>query len=126
MDHLIAAANATDFLTTKALGTYTGASLATVVTGNTFRYLFHKDWPAIPFLCAVVFAYAAATIVGHPTSAGDYLLVLLNACLLFCTALGANEVLVSAAATSNAKDRIEAHGRTRRDIKWIQPWFRTP
>lgn len=122
MDHLIAAG--TDFLTAKALGTFSGASVATVITGNTFRLLSRRDWPIIPFVCALGFAYAAATIVGHPKSASDYGLILLNACLLFCTALGANEVLVSGAAASRAKERVGAHGRSVREVKWLQPWFR--
>lgn len=110
----------TDFLTGKALGTFTGASLATVLMGNTARYLTKRDWRIVPFLFALVFAYVGAEISGDPTTLSDFLLVLLNGCLLFCTAIGANQVLVSVADQPGG---IAPHGRSRRDIRWLQSWY---
>jgi hypothetical protein len=123
MAHLMATASATDFLTAKALGTFTGASLATVVVGNTFRYISRRDWPVIPLLLALVFSYVAAQEVGHPHGLGDWALILLNGCLLFCTALGANEVLVS--ATTGGREGVKAHGKpAARSVRWNQSWLR--
>jgi hypothetical protein len=107
----------TDFFTAKALGTFTGASVATVIVSNTVRVLIGKDWRFIPFVVALVFAYAASRIVGDPHTFPDYLLVLLNGCLLFCTAIGANDVLVAQAQPDGIRRQ------SARRVRWLQSWY---
>jgi xanthine/uracil permease len=111
----------TEFLTAKALGTFTGASAATVAIGNTARYLAKRDLRVVPFLIALVFAYVAAEVTGHPNTVGEWALVLLNGCLLFCTAIGANQVLVSVVTESSGG--VTAQGRKHREIRWLQSWY---
>ncbi len=121
-----AADEPTDFLTVKALGTYTGASVATVISGNTARYLSKRDLRIVPFLLALVFSYVAAQITGDPDKIEDYLLILLNGCLLFCTAIGANQVLVSVADQGGGDGGVRAFGSSTREIKWLQSWYPAP
>jgi hypothetical protein len=120
VDLMLPLAAETDFLTSTALGTFTGASVATVVVGNTARYLTKRDLRVVPFVFALVFAYVAAQITGNPRTLSDVLLVLLNGCLLFCTAIGANQVLVSVASQPGG---IAPHGRPRSAIRWLQSWY---
>ena len=108
----------TEFLTLKALGTYGGASLATWAVGNTLRKVLSRDWAILPFLAALLFSYVAADITADPDSAAEYGLILLNACLLFCTAVGLNEVAV---ATADEQGGVKAHGT--RSIRWLQTWY---
>lgn len=117
---LTIAASETDFFTAKALGSFTGASLATVVTGNTARVLAKRDLVVIPFALALLFSYVAAQIISDPRSLGDFLLVLLNGCLLFWTALGANQTLASVAKPQET-GVLQRQGR--RDVGWLDPWL---
>src|SRR5688572_20535232 len=111
----------TGFLTVKALGSYTGASLASVVTGTTARVLLQTDVVWRPSLVALLFSYAAAQMTADPNDIADYLLILLNGCLLFWTALGAHQTLASVAKPPE-KPPVDAQGK--RPVKWSEPWLR--
>jgi hypothetical protein len=120
VDLILPFAADTDFLSGKALGTFAGASAATVTLGNTARYLTKKDLRVVPFLIALVFSYVAAEITGDPNTVGEWALVGLNGCLLFCTAIGANQVLVSAMPQPGG---TQAQGSEHREIRWLQSWY---
>jgi hypothetical protein len=112
-------ATETDFLTSKALGTFAGATGATLIVTNTARKLFNRELRVLPFFVALVFSYVSAQIVGKPDTFGDYALVFLNGCLLFLTAIGANDVVASTAQEGG----INAQGS--RQIRWLQSWYPT-
>ena len=110
------AATSTDFFTAKSLGTFAGAATATIIAANTIRFVIRKDVVVIPFLCALLFSWVQATTIGHPDTLGGYALIFLNGCLLFCTALGANQALVSVVHPQETT-RLKPQGREK------PPWF---
>jgi hypothetical protein len=117
---VVAATESGDFFTKESLGSFTGAALATVVTGTIARVLTKRDLVLVPFLLAVLFAYVAAEITGNPRDVGDFLLIALNGCLLFWTALGANQTLASVAQTQPANKAERQRGYR---PGWFDPWI---
>lgn len=114
-------ADTTDFLTGKALGTFAGASTATVIVSNTVRYLRKKDvvWPAA--VSGLAFSALQSSIVGaNWSNVSTYLLILLNGALLFCTALGANQTLVSVTKPEQRSD-VTAQGA--KPVPWLSSWL---
>jgi hypothetical protein len=109
------------FFTSQSLLTLGGAALGVVVVSKTIRTLSKWDspWPAFVSL-AVCFtgAYSIKALsqpVNYPVSA-------LNACLLFCTALGMNE----AAGTGRGR-RLRsrnATAQTEKDFSWWSSWLK--
>ena len=76
------------FLTWKSLGSYGGASVAVVIVSNTFRTLTKWDSPWPAFISSLAVSFGEASVLGSLHSGPDYGLAFLNACLLFCGALG--------------------------------------
>jgi hypothetical protein len=119
--HSFLIATSADFLTIKALGTFTGASTATVVVGNTLRYVLRKDIAWLPLVIAICFAALQSGVVGADWATfGTYLLIVLNGMLLFCTALGANQTLLAIAHPEDS-GRVKVQGRAR--LNWLSPWL---
>jgi hypothetical protein len=110
--HAVIAAT-TEVLTGKALGTFAGASLATVLVGNGLRVLLGRDVLWLPFLVALGFSALQAHIVG--ANWGDfttYVLIVVNGFVLFFAALGQNQAGI---AVKQARDtgQVKAQGRER-------------
>jgi len=106
----------------QSFGTIGGATLAVVVASNTYRSLTKSDSVYAPFIVSVavslISSFTLHTLNGFP----GYILALLNACLLFCTALGLNQSIVGVA--QNAKKQpgdISAQGR--KNVRWLSPWI---
>lgn len=120
LDHPLLVGTSSEFLTIKALGTFTGASTATVLVSNTLSYLLRKEIVWLPFVVAVGFAALQSDIVGvNWHAASTYPLILLNGILLFFTALGANQTLVSVRHPQETS-RVKAQGRERH--AWLTSW----
>jgi hypothetical protein len=117
---LLAAANS-DFFTAESLLTFGGASTATVIVGNTIRKVFKQDAVWIPFVVALLLAIAAAGAGGQLSKASGWLITVVNGCLLFCTASGIQETLVTAAT---ATETGGGQQQSKRPVKWLMPWFR--
>jgi hypothetical protein len=109
-----------DFYTWESLGTLAIAAGAVLVVSNTLRTLFRVDSPWIPFGVSVVLAVLGAHAAGGLTTAPGWILALLNACLLFCTATGANQTLVAAASRRGGERRVEGE----RGVGWLSSWLR--
>lgn len=96
-----------EFLTPAALGNFATAATAVIAVSCVMRHLCHSDQPAITFMVALVVAYLSAGAAGTLTivpwqdipgpnffsAALAWFLPILNACLLFMAALGAERVL---------------------------------
>ncbi len=88
--------NTGSLFTVSSLGTFAGASAAVAVLGNTFRKLtgINRAWP--PFVCAVlVSGFVAYESKAFDNQVQGAMIVLLNSCLLFLTALGMQEAAIS-------------------------------
>lgn len=108
------------FFTLATIGTFAGASAAVALLGNTFRALtgINAAWP--PFLCSLVVSW----VVAYELKALDDLviggfLVLLNACLLFWSALGMQETALRLKPTAGGP-RPQGRG----NVKFWSGWFR--
>lgn len=87
-----------DLYTIAALATFTGSSGAVLVLYNTFRVLLRRESVWAGFIISLVVSFIVA--YGTGALAGDdvvirLFLAFLNACLLFTSALGAQELLAN-------------------------------
>jgi len=108
------------YYTWESLGTLTIAAGAVLVASNTIRTLLKLDSPWVPFLMALGLTLFGAFSANRLHSVSEWVLGVLNACLLFCTATGANHGLVA------AKPRLEGEAKPygRRSVPWLSPWFK--
>lgn len=109
------------FFTYQSFGTVAGASFAVVILTNTYRTLAKSDSPIPAFVASLLIAFFGAYQAGNWKGLGEAFLILLNACLLFCTALGIQEVAVG---TRNRPPpgAVKAHGRVA--VSWLSHWFK--
>jgi hypothetical protein len=122
-----------DFFSLEAVGQLAGAIAAVTAISVTVRRLTGRDTPLIPFFTSLVVTYLTAGASGgidavdwatFPSpgffhSALTWLLPLLNACLLFTSAIGATEV-------GGAIGYEARRSRTRRDLQDLSPKGREP
>jgi hypothetical protein len=99
-------ASAAELFTLKSFAEIGGATLAVSVTSTVARQLLKRTTPWIPFVASVIVSLVGAgaagalqNTTGHTVNSpefyegiGAWLVVFLNACLMFCGALGINEV----------------------------------
>lgn len=111
--------DASQYMTWTSLGTLTGAVVAVVVVGNTARTLLKWDSPFVAFAVSLVIVYGTAYRAGALAAMDDWAIAFLNACLLFCTATGANDAAV--AAKPKPAGQAKAYGA--RPVTWLQPWL---
>lgn len=111
---------AQEFFTWTSLGTLAGASAAVVVVTNTVRKVIGLATPLIPFIVSLLITIGGAYQAGAMHGAGAWGIAFLNACLLFCTATGAQEVVVEA-VTPREPEEAKVHARRR--IKWLSSWI---
>lgn len=109
-----------DYYTWESLRTLAIAAGAVIVVSNTLRTLLKFDSPWVPFLVSVGLTVFGAYSAAKLESAPDWIITLLNSCLLFCTATGANQGLVA------ARPRVEGEQRPygRRPVRWLSPWLK--
>lgn len=110
-----------DFFTLASIATFTGATGAVWVFGNTFRVLFKRDSKIIAFIISLMVAYVGAYLGGTLNSVAAFFLVLLNGCLLFLTAAGV-QGFASEAATPQETHKPKLHGKE--NIRFFTPWFK--
>jgi hypothetical protein len=75
----------------------------------------------VPFAVSVLIAGGLSYIAGELLSVSGVALALLNACLLFCTALGLNDTAVEQVQQAN-NNQVQPHGK--RDAMIFQTWLR--
>jgi hypothetical protein len=107
---------AQDFLRWDMLGTLSAASGVVIVVSNTVRQLSRIPGPYVPFVISVIVTYGAAVVVNKLTTWPEWVL----AFLLFCTATGAQEVVVKGAADTPPPS-IRLHGRA--PVRWLSSWL---
>jgi hypothetical protein len=112
---------ATEFFTTHSVLTFAGASGATLIVTNTIRKLTRLESAWVPFVVALILAFVIAASTDALGGVLDGVVALLNACLLFCTALGLQEGAVAAKTPAEEGRPTRQSGRT---VPWLSPWLR--
>jgi hypothetical protein len=97
------------------IGSVTIATSAIIVVTNTLYTLFRLQQKWTAFAMALIIAYLNVLFSAEPQWF-DWILAFVNACLLFCSALGLNEIVVSSKKTTG-KDVAEFSGFFR---TWLQ------
>jgi zinc transporter ZupT len=110
-----------DFFTPASIGTFTGATGAVWILGNTLRKLTGRDLKGLAFVVSLVVAYVAAYAAGALSNLLAYFLVFLNGCLLFMTA-GGVQGWASESTTPTEAHKPKVHGR--HSLKFLTPWFK--
>jgi zinc transporter ZupT len=100
------------FFTAVNIGSVTVATSAIIVVSNTLYALFRlpQKWTAI--VVALLISYLNVVFLAG-AQWYDWVLAFVNGCLLFCSALGLNEIVVSSKRTEG------------KDVNSIQGFFRT-
>jgi hypothetical protein len=112
---------AQEFFTWSSLGTLAAASAAVVVVTNTVRKVIGLATPLVPFIVSLLITIGGAYQTDALHGVGAWGIAFLNACLLFCTATGAQEVVVEA-ATPRQPEEAKPHAGRR--LKWLSSWMR--
>ena len=108
-----------EFYTWASLGTLTVSVGAVIMVSNTFRKLLGYDTPFIPFLVSMALVIAGAFRSGQVEDVYDILLAFFNSCLLFCTATGGNDLVLTARPRPEGKP--QPYGR--RKVRFFSPWI---
>jgi hypothetical protein len=79
------------FIDDKSIGTFAVSTVGIVAVSVVFRKVFKIHHPLVPLICSIVISIALAVNSGTHTFLG-WIIALLNAALLFCASIGANEM----------------------------------
>jgi hypothetical protein len=112
-----AAAVPQDFVNETTLAAFGGSTGVIVAVNLVVRRLTGFNHAVVPFVAAVLISYALATSKSTPNTFLGWLIPLLNACLLTCAVIGANDSLTSFVAERPA-------GRGRQQGRAPKKWFR--
>ena len=110
-----------EFFTWNSLGTLASASAGVVVVTNTVRRVVGIKSPLVPFVVSLLITIGGAYQANALHGVGAWGLAFLNSCLLFCTATGAQEVVVKA-ATPSPPEEVEPQALPK--LKWLSSWMR--
>jgi hypothetical protein len=108
------------FFTIQSVGTLAGASAAVVFVSNTYRILTKSNSVVPPFIISIIVSFVGAYESGAWFGITEMFLVILNGCLLFCSALGVQETTVNL-ANRPPPGTVQAQGK--QSIKWFSSWF---
>ena len=108
-----------ELFTLQSFGTFAGASGAVAVLTNTLRRLTGSTRLIWPLGFSLAVAITGALIADKFSGAVEWLVTALNACLLFLTATGGNEVLAASAAPSGPAQPRAKGGPT----PWAGTWL---
>lgn len=110
-----------DLYTVATLATFVGSSGAVLVLYNTFRKLFTKDSVWVAFIISLIVSFVVA--IGTDALGGvlSLFLAFLNACLLFTSASGAQEIVASNSQVSTRGFSADRQGERNR---FWSSWFK--
>ena len=88
---MIQAAASQSFIDEKTIGTFAVATAGIIAVSVVFRKVFNIHHPVVPLVCSLVISIGLALNNGTNTFLG-WIIAILNAALLFCASIGANEI----------------------------------
>jgi hypothetical protein len=90
-----------------------------MVVANTARRLAKIDSPLVPFVISLALTIGSAYTSHALVSLSGWVLAGLNACLLFCTAAGINQVAVE----TMTRPASAAGSKGTEPTQWLAAWF---
>lgn len=108
------------FFSWTSLTTIAVASTAVVVVTNTLRRALRLRSPVVPFIVSLLVAFAVAAVGKTLVAWPDFLLTFFNACLLYCTATGAQETVVEGAKGKTGTGGLQSA----KPLPWFSSWLR--
>lgn len=113
-----------EFFTIDSLGTIAVASTVIIVVTNTVRRVFGLGHILVPFLVSLLVCFGVAQQADKLASVADWAIAFFNACLLFCTATGAQETVIGGLKGQPEGDaRLHSVRRTG-PLRWASSWLR--
>lgn len=107
--------------TIEYIATYAGAIGAVSVLYNTYRRVAGRSSVLVALALASVVSFVGAYSQNALNRPEGYFAAVVNACLLFCTATGTQEVV---AAVKAPAERAKLQGRPRARPAWWSSWIR--
>ena len=111
---------ADSFFTWTSIGTVAVAATVVVVVTNTLRKALGLRAPLVPFVVSLLVAFAGAAVAKTLAEWPDYLIAFFNACLLFCTATGAQETIIEGKKGSTGGGGLQSA----KPLSWFSSWLR--
>ena len=115
---------ANNFFTLQSLSTFGGTTLAVTVIGNAFRSLTGRDPKLLAFFSSVVICIVIAWSSTQQVTGYIIGLAFVNACLVYCTALGLTSQGSKIGPTHNKQPTRGKRIRSARNYvnKFFRPW----
>ena len=107
-------------LTPTTVGTMAGATCGVVAVSVVFRKVFKINHPIVPLVTSLVVTLALAQTTNSLGTLIDWLIAVLNGCILFCAAVGANETAADATTPKPAGAGMQQGGAP---MPWIKSFF---
>jgi hypothetical protein len=108
-----------DFFTVDTLGTIAVASAAIIAVTNTLRRTLGLGGAIVPFIISLIITFGTAKMAHKLGDWPEWAIAFFNACLLYCTATGAQETVIPRPAGTTEE---QSFGRRRRP--WFSSWIR--
>jgi|GEM_PF-2918458 len=109
-----------EFFTLGSLGTMAVASGAILAVTNTIRRVFGIGHLVVPLIVALVITFSVAAAAHKLGNWPEWIVAFLNACLLFCTATGAQELVTADQLKPKVAGAPEL--QRRRSLRWWSSW----
>ena len=107
-----------NFLTLESLATLGGTTLATIVVSNTYKVIFKKD----PKIFALIFSIGICLLFAIYSHAEpiNYLVAVINGCLVFCSAFGLNNQVSRLAVKGDKEGEVTRSKQV--PVKFFGAW----
>ena len=113
---------ATNFIDGEAIRNFAVATTAVFAVSMTIRRTTGISHPVVPLFVALALTFTLAATDGKLDSVLNVLLALVNACLLFLAAVGANETVTEGVKETPA-GQGEKQGKRARTKRWLGSYF---
>ena len=112
-----------DYLNETTIGTFGIATVGIFAVGVAFRKVFKLNHPLVPFVTSVAISFGLAASKSSLNSFLGWLIAAINACMLFCASVGANETVTDFGKEKPAGGG-EAQGKERvRSMPALKSYF---
>jgi len=107
-----------DYLNETTIGIFGIATAGVFAVGIAFRKVFKINHPLVPFITSLMISFGLAGSNGTLRSFLGWLIAFINACMLFCASVGANETVTDFVTEKPAGQGKQYGGQP-------MPWFKS-